>query len=84
MGTIKFGFIHGMHEKLLSKQRMGCTSSWLCHLVFLMLQAFMQVMTQVFGPFMGRFWVVYFDDIHDYNKSKEQHLDHLTQVCATL
>jgi len=48
------------------------------------LSTFTRLMIDVLRPFLGRFVVVYFDDILVYSKSQKDHLHHLKEVFKVL
>jgi len=45
---------------------------------------FMCLMNHVLRVFIGKFVVMYFDDISIYNKNLNKHLDHLRNVLSVL
>ena len=47
-------------------------------------RTFIRVMTQILRPFLGKFVVIYFDDILIFSRSQEERIFHLTHVLESL
>jgi len=74
-----------MSEKSLSKPNLDYMSDWWCLLVLLMhWTLFMRLMNHTLRDCIGKFVVVYLDDILVYIHSLDLHLYHLKEVLSIL
>ena len=74
----------GMYLKLHFGRGIAIMNFWLSFRLTNAPAAFIDLMNQVFRPFLDRFIIVFIDDILVYSRSEEKHVMHLRVVLQTL